>query len=81
MERDLTIPEWVAIPCPECGERIQHVNANAVTEISWPLVMHDCGFKGPVQWVNPDSDYLLARAEKTRAEYQLRQRQLEEIRS
>jgi hypothetical protein len=54
IERDLTIPDWVDVPCPQCGVCLTPVNANTVEEIRWPLWVHKCGYSGPVEWINPD---------------------------
>jgi len=52
-ERDLTIPDWVDVPCPKCGESLTKVNANAVIERIWDTVSHGCGYVGRVEYINP----------------------------
>ncbi len=72
---------WVDIPCPQCGKRIEGVNANALLEISWPKVEHGCGYLGPIKWINPDRSYLLALAHLIQIQYRTQQSLLASDRS
>ena len=52
-DRDLTIPWWVDMHCPGCGEVDGQLNANSVNRAADPDYRHSCGYLGPWEWVNP----------------------------
>jgi hypothetical protein len=55
-DRDLTIPDWVDVPCPKCGAVLINPNANTVVTLAYPSIScKECDFSGPFEWVNPDS--------------------------
>ncbi len=58
-ERDLTVPNWVDVLCPQCRAPIDTLNANAVNTAIYETVVCDCGFPGSLTWVNPNPPRLL----------------------
>lgn len=53
-DRDLTVPNWIDLICPGCGGIDGQVNGNAVNHAFDPDYLHDCGYRGPFEWINPD---------------------------
>jgi hypothetical protein len=54
LERDLTVPCWIDLFCPGCGETDGKINANAVNCAADPDYKHACGYRGPFEWINPN---------------------------
>jgi hypothetical protein len=55
MERDLTVPRWIDIPCPGCGIAMTTVDLNTIETLQYDYFEHVCGYKGSMEWINPES--------------------------
>ena len=70
-ERDLTVPKWIELPCPGCGEPWLGVDANVCNRLEFAMTttakLHICGYTGPVLWVNPDPPAAVWEARRSQA--------------
>lgn len=46
--------QMVEILCPECKKALYSINAAVMCRVCFPRVVCECGFDGPLEWINPD---------------------------